>query len=71
MKVNGQPSKREIELDIARSAGYHDDHRRYVRALVERKTASASALKAAWNQGARWKEQGAQTCTCRECRNDQ
>ena len=71
MKVNGKPTKREIELGIARSAGYHDDARAYTRALVERRTASYAALKAAWNQGARWKAQGIKACTCRECRTDQ
>lgn len=53
MKRDGKPTKRETELDLARKAGYEGDTKTYVRALVERRTASYAALKAAWQQGER------------------
>lgn len=66
MKADGSPTKRELELGIARAAGYHGDQRRFCRALVERRTASGPALRAAFNQGARWRVAGI-PCSCREC----
>lgn len=51
MKRNGQPTKREIEIAIARRAGYERDGAAYARILVERRCASYDAIKSAYRQG--------------------
>lgn len=59
-------TKRNVELALARVAGYHQDHSRYTRLLCERRCTSLPALLAAWRAG--WKQKQAGTpCTCRDC----
>ena len=64
MKKNGRPSKREIELTSARIAGYHGDTADYTRLLVNRRTASYDAIKAAYVVGIRQRKDGMRCAHC-------
>lgn len=63
MKANGQPSKREIELTLARVAGYHNDTARYARILCERRLTTYDAIKQAYITGMKQRESG-MLCSC-------
>jgi len=47
------PSRRTVELTIARTAGYEDDQRTMTRLIITRRSASQAALIAAWDNGQR------------------
>jgi|GEM_PF-4918496 len=44
-------TKRNVELILARVAGYHQDNARFNCLVVERRTASHAALLEAWRTG--------------------
>ncbi len=66
MKTNGRPTARDIELTRARLAGYHDDRATFARVLVERRTASYTALQFAFREGERQRAAGV-PCGCYDC----
>ena len=51
MKRDGQPTKRETELAIARVCGFEQDTARFVRLLCERRCTSEAALREVYSNG--------------------
>lgn len=45
-------TRRQIELAIAKTAGYENDKKTFTRLVVERRSASYAALLKAWEIGA-------------------
>lgn len=61
------PSKRVVELAIAREAGYHEDHGAFARVFADRRSASRASLDKAWQSGIRMRENGIK-CGCYRCK---
>lgn len=62
----GRMSRRELDLAIARIAGYHDDSRRFTRLVVESRV-RRQLLDAAWRTGVDQKRHG-MPCSCPDCK---
>ncbi len=66
MKRDGTPTKREVELGLARMYAFHEDTEGYIRLLVEHKHTSWAALEGARAEGARARLNGGR-CSCADC----
>lgn len=58
--------RRELDLGIARIAGYHDDKGRFTRLVVESRVRQ-QLLDEAWRTGVRQRQAG-MLCSCPDCR---
>jgi hypothetical protein len=51
-KRDGKPTRRAIEIAMARQAGHENDPKEFTRILIERRATSHEALRDAYNAGA-------------------
>jgi hypothetical protein len=66
MKPARKPSKRQIALDAAKYAGYHDDSTAWTRLVVENRV-NRQAMIEAFQSGRRLREAGMK-CGCSACK---
>ena len=59
-------NSREVDLSIARVAGYHDDKRRFTRLVVESRVRK-QLIDEQWRAGIAQKNNGMK-CSCIECK---